>query len=169
MDTLLLNADAQPVSFLPLSAISWKDAIVYMWQDKCVVLEWYEDWTVRSEKWETNVPAVIMLKEMMKSTKKPRFSKNNVFLRDNYICQYCEVKLTRAVSTVDHVIPQSYGGKSVWENVVTSCGPCNHNKGNNKKIVPKVTPRKPTYYELVKNRRELQWAVKHDSWNTYLQ
>ena len=48
-DVLLLNADAQPISFLPLSAVQWKEAITYMWLDKCTVLDWYDDWVVRSE------------------------------------------------------------------------------------------------------------------------
>jgi hypothetical protein len=68
VDTLLLNSDAQPVSLLPLSAIEWKEAITYLWLDKVTVLEWYDDWIVRSENWETRVPAVIMLKKMMKAT-----------------------------------------------------------------------------------------------------
>ena len=63
-DCLLLNADAQPVSYLPLSAIQWKDAITYLWLDKVTVLDWYDDWVVRSESWETRVPAVIMLKDI---------------------------------------------------------------------------------------------------------
>jgi 5-methylcytosine-specific restriction endonuclease McrA len=32
--------------------------------------------------------------------------------------------------TLDHVIPRSKGGDSTWENVVTSCAPCNLRKGN---------------------------------------
>jgi hypothetical protein len=48
---LLLNADAQPVSYLPLSAIEWKEAITYLWLNKVTVLEWYDDWMVRSESW----------------------------------------------------------------------------------------------------------------------
>jgi 5-methylcytosine-specific restriction endonuclease McrA len=32
--------------------------------------------------------------------------------------------------TLDHVVPRSRGGDSVWENVVTSCAPCNLRKGN---------------------------------------
>jgi 5-methylcytosine-specific restriction endonuclease McrA len=32
--------------------------------------------------------------------------------------------------TLDHVVPRSRGGDSVWENVVTSCAPCNLKKGN---------------------------------------
>lgn len=168
MDTLLLNANAQPVSYLPLSAIKWKDAVTYIWLDKCVVLEWYEDWVVHSETWETQVPAVIMLKEMMKTKKNPRFSKGNIFLRDSYTCQYCETKLTRSIATLDHVLPQSHGGKTTWTNIVTSCGPCNHNKGNSLTPKPKVWPYVPSYYELVSKRKKLGWEVKHPEWHTYL-
>lgn len=169
MDCLLLNANGLPVSYLPLSAINWKDAITYMWLDKCIVLEWYDDWVVRSENWETRVPAVIMLKEMLRSKKNPRFSKSNIFLRDGYTCQYCEAKLTRAESTLDHVVPQSLGGKTTWENIVTACGPCNHGKGNSLTPKPIRMPYKPEYFELVAQRRKLTWQVKHPAWNTYLQ
>ena len=169
MDCLLLNANAQPVSHLPLSAIKWKDAITYMWLDKCVVLEWYDDWTVHSETWETKVPAVIMLKEMMKSNQKPRFSKGNIFLRDIYTCQYCEVFLTRAQATLDHVLAQSRGGKTTWENIVTACGPCNHNKGNSLGPKPIRMPYKPDYYELVSKRKKFAIEVRHPAWNIYLQ
>ena len=47
-DTLVLNADAQPVSFLPLSVVQWKEAVMYMYHDKCTVLDWYDDWIVRA-------------------------------------------------------------------------------------------------------------------------
>ena len=50
-DVLVLNADAQPVSYLPLSAIQWKEAITYMCLDKVTVLDWYDDWVVRSAHW----------------------------------------------------------------------------------------------------------------------
>ncbi len=53
MDTLVLNKDAQPISILPLSAIGWQEAIKYMWLDRVHVLEWYDDWIVRSPTWET--------------------------------------------------------------------------------------------------------------------
>ena len=57
---LLLNADAQPVSYLPLSAIQWQDAITYLWLDKVTVLEWYDDWMVRSDRWETRVCLLLL-------------------------------------------------------------------------------------------------------------
>ena len=88
-DVLLLNADAQPVSYLPLSVIEWKEAIMYMYHDKCSVLEWYDDWMVHSPTWETKVPAVIMLKDFVRQKTHVRFSKSNVFLRDQYQCLYC--------------------------------------------------------------------------------
>ena len=73
-DVLVLNADARPLSYLPLSLVEWKEAITYMCLDKCAVLEWYDDWIVSSPSWETRVPAVIMLKDMYKRKTHPRFS-----------------------------------------------------------------------------------------------
>ena len=88
MDTLVLNADGKPMSMLPPSTIQWKEAITYLWLDKVVVLEWYDDWVVSSASWETRVPAVIMLKTMLRNNRKPRFSRYNVKLRDLFTCQY---------------------------------------------------------------------------------
>lgn len=78
MSTLLLNADASPVSLLPLSTLCWQDAIKYLVSEKATVLEWYEDWIVRSERWSTRVPAVMILKEYQKKKSYVRFSKTNV-------------------------------------------------------------------------------------------
>jgi 5-methylcytosine-specific restriction endonuclease McrA len=165
---LVLNSDANPVSLLPLSVISWEDAIRYMVLEKAYVLEWYEDWKVRSEKWETKVPAVIMLTEYMKPKTTIRYSKQNIFLRDGYTCVYCESKVDRKTATLDHVLPVSHGGTSTWENTATSCSPCNSKKGNNKKIVPKMKPYKPTYYQLVQKRRKQPFDLQHPSWALYL-
>jgi len=54
-DTLVLNADGQPVSLLPPSTIQWKEAITYLWLDKVNVLEWYDDWVVSSASWVNTV------------------------------------------------------------------------------------------------------------------
>ncbi len=96
-DVLVLNADGLPVSYLPLSTIQWKEAVTYLWLDKVTVLDWYDDWIVRSASWETRVPAVIMLKDMMKRKKIPRFSKTNVFMRDLHHCQYCNTLFPKSV------------------------------------------------------------------------
>ena len=66
MSTLLLNADMQPVSLLPLSIVDWQESIRYIVLDKVEVLEWHDDWVVHSARWSTRVPAVIMLHEYQK-------------------------------------------------------------------------------------------------------
>lgn len=169
MATLVLNTDAQPLSFLPLSTISWKEAITDLVLDKVVVLEWYEDWTVRSANWETRVPAVVMQKQYQRKKNTMRFSKYNVFLRDEYTCQYCGIGVTRKTATLDHVLPLSHGGKNVWENCVCACAKCNLAKGNNKQIVPVIKPYKPTVYQLIDKRKKLKFEIQHPSWLDYLQ
>jgi 5-methylcytosine-specific restriction endonuclease McrA len=168
MTTLVLNSDGNPVSMLPLSVISWEESIKYMCLDKAHVLEWYDDWIVHSARWETRVPAVIILKEYMKPKTSIRFSKQNVFLRDSYRCVYCETDVSKRTATLDHVLPTSHGGKTTFENCVTACGPCNASKGNNKKIVPKFKPYKPSYFHLVEKRRKQPFELAHPSWTQYL-
>jgi hypothetical protein len=165
---LILNSDAAPVSLLPLSIVSWEEAIRYLVTDKGTVLEWYDDWVVRSARWQTNVPAVMILKEYQKKKTVIRFSKQNVFLRDEYKCQYCGVNVTHRTATLDHVLPQSHGGKSSWDNCTTACSNCNSKKGNNKRIVPQKAPWKPTYWHLVDKRKKLGWELAHPSWKNYL-
>ena len=58
------------------------------------------------------------------------FSKRNIFIRDNFTCQYCGKELPIKELTVDHVIPRSKGGKDTWDIVVTSCKTCNNKKGD---------------------------------------
>ena len=169
MSTLLLNADASPVSMLPLSTLCWEDAIKYLVSDKAVVLDWHEDWIVRSARWSTRVPAVMILKEYQKKKASVRFSKQNIFLRDGYVCQYCEAEVTRKNATLDHVLPTSHGGKTIWENCTTACSDCNARKGNNKKITPKIKPWKPNYFQLVEKRKHMKWEIAHPSWANYLE
>ena len=139
-DTLVLNADGQPYSILPLSTISWQESIKYLILEKVHVLEWYDDWLVSSPSWETRVPAVVMIKKYVKKTSKVRFSKYNVMLRDKFKCQY----------------------------VVTSCQPCNTSKGNDLLPVPKHEPVEPNYFQLVKNREVLDHQLKHQSWSKFI-
>jgi len=91
-DTLVLNADAKPYSILPLSTISWQESIKYIVLQRVTVLEWYDDWVVSSPNWETKVPAVVMVKDYIRKSTKVRFSKYNLFLRDQFVCQYCNLQ-----------------------------------------------------------------------------
>lgn len=168
MTCLILNADAAPISLVPLSTISWEEAIKYMVSDKATVLEWYEHWTVRSPSWSTQVPAVMILKEYQKKKTGVRYSKQNVFLRDQYRCQYCGVEVNKKTATLDHILPISHGGKTQWENTCCSCSVCNSRKGNDHKIKPKTKPHKPSYFELAEKRKKMQWDYLHPSWKDYI-
>lgn len=168
MSVLLLNADVAPVSILPLSTVSWEEAIRYIVLDKVEVLAWYEDWVVHSEHWNTRVPAIIMLKEYQKPKNTMRLSKRNIFLRDQYTCQYCGTSCTDSSATLDHVLPQSKGGTTTWENSATACKPCNYKKAASTKMKPFTTPHKPHYWELVEKRKKMGFHLAHPSWADYL-
>jgi 5-methylcytosine-specific restriction endonuclease McrA len=168
MSTLLLNADMQPISLLPLSTVDWQEAVRYMVLDKVEVLEWYDTWLVHSEKWQTRVPAIIMLKEYQKPKSTMRLSKRNIFLRDEYTCQYCGCDVTESSATLDHVLPVSKGGKTTWENSATACKPCNYRKAASTKMKPKAQPYKPHFWDLVEKRRKRGFHYQHPSWANYL-
>ncbi len=168
MTCLILNADAAPVSLVPLSTITWQESIKYLVSEKAIVLSWYEDWVVRSPTWSTRVPAVMILPHYQKKKTIVRFSKHNVFLRDRYQCQYCGTDVNKKTATLDHILPLSHGGKTTWENTCCSCGDCNSKKGNNQHIKPKSVPHKPVYYELAEKRKQLKWEYLHPSWKDFL-
>jgi len=169
MSTLLLNADMQPVSLLPLSIVDWQESVRYIVLDKVEVLEWHDDWVVHSARWSTRVPAVIMLHEYQKPKSTMRLSKRNIFLRDEYLCQYCGTHVTDQSATLDHVLPVSKGGKTTWENSTTACKPCNYRKAAHVgKFKPKQTPYKPHFWDLVEKRKKRGFHLAHPSWAVYL-
>ncbi len=76
------------------------------------------------------VPRVILLLSYDRvPRRRVRFSRHNVFARDNNTCQYCGTRFSRNELNLDHVIPRSQKGLSVWENIVCSCFRCNRVKG----------------------------------------
>ena len=167
--TLLLNADMQPVSLLPLSTVDWQEAIRYLVLDKVEVLAWHEDWIIHSASWNTRVPAVIMLREYQRPKQTMRLSKRNVFLRDQYSCQYCGDSVSDTSATLDHVLPVSKGGKTTWENSTTACKPCNYKKGPHVgKMKPRSKPYKPHFWDLVEKRKRRGYHVAHPSWIDFL-
>ena len=68
------------------------------------------------------VPRVILLHFYDRVPHRPvRFSRLNVYFRDQNTCQYCGKHYSRLDLNLDHVIPVSLGGKTNWDNVVCSC------------------------------------------------
>ena len=87
---------------------------------------------LRSERLVFVRPCVIRLMRYVRIPRdvhRRKITRKAVLARDAWTCQYCG-RQTHAGLTVDHVIPRSRGGESVWENIVASCGPCNRKKGD---------------------------------------
>lgn len=99
------------------------------------------------------VPRVILLVAYDRFPKREvRFSRLNIYARDRQRCQYCGAKLPKSELNLDHIIPKSRGGKTVWENVVCSCLSCNRKKGGRTPqeagVKLLVSPRKPGWTPL---------------------
>lgn len=122
---LVLNATYEPIHVCHV-----RRAIALLYSGVAVCEE-EGNGIVRSPSTELRVPDVIRLKRYVKiPTRQRSFSRKHVFMRDNYICQYCEATPPLSELTVDHVHPRSKGGKYTWENVVTSCKSCNSKKAD---------------------------------------
>lgn len=77
------------------------------------------------------IPRVLVLRVFDRFPRaRVRFSRHNIYLRDDNTCQYCAKRLPRSELNLDHVVPRSKGGSTSWENVVCSCIPCNLRKAN---------------------------------------
>ncbi|RMH09759.1 MAG: HNH endonuclease [Nitrospirae bacterium] len=123
--TLLLNA-----TYEPLRVVNWQKAITLLWQGKVEVLEFY-DRDIHGVSITFKLPSVMRLLKVVrwKAAHRPvKFSRINIFTRDQYTCQYCWKRYRTEELTFDHVIPIAKGGKKTWENIVTACWRCNNKK-----------------------------------------
>jgi 5-methylcytosine-specific restriction endonuclease McrA len=139
---LVLNA-----SYEPLNVCTVRRALVLILKEKAEVLERGDD-VLRSETMRIDRPEVIRLITFVRVPRdihRRRITRKAVLARDGWTCQYCGTD--KHSLTVDHVIPRSRGGESVWENIVASCAPCNRRKGNRLpqeiRMHPKRRPRPP--------------------------
>jgi len=128
------------------------------------------------------VPRVILLVSYDRVPKRHvRFSRYNIYARDNCSCQYCNRRLPRQELNLDHVIPRSQGGISTWENVVCSCHECNRRKGGRtpqqagmllarKPLKPKWTPFMQETFSLSRYKEWMPFlnTVDISYWNTEL-
>ena len=166
---LVLNADFRPLSYYPLSLWCWEDVIKAVWQDRVDVISTY-DKVVRSPSVEFRLPSVISLKSFVPQDRSPAFTRFNLFLRDQFTCQYCGA--VGNDMTFDHVMPRSRGGRTTWENIVTACAPCNLRKGGRTpleaQMPPRRDPRRPSAYQLQALGRRFPPHYLHESWLDYL-
>jgi 5-methylcytosine-specific restriction endonuclease McrA len=127
------------------------------------------------------VPRVVVLQAYDRMPRTHvRFSRQNIYLRDGFTCQYCGRTLPRSQLNLDHVVPRSQGGRTSWENVVCSCVRCNLEKGGRSPeqagMRLKTDPRRPSWSSLAPSLGKVpykEWLPFLDPataayWNTEL-
>ena len=162
---LVLNA-----TYEPINVCSLQRAVVLVLKNKAEVLERAAR-KLRSATASHAYPLVIRLVYFVRVPRHEsrKISRRAVFARDGYECQYCGAA---SHLTMDHVIPRSRGGGSSWDNVVTSCAPCNLRKGNrllrHSGLALRRRPRQPGSEELRNQGRKFPPNHLHESWMDYL-
>lgn len=105
------------------------------------------------------------------------FNKENIWIRDNGICQYCGKKISIKNMTLDHVYPKSKGGKNNWENIVCCCWYCNNKKSNkiieNTDMKLRKKPFDPNKHDDVYKLRKMKIKksinkIIDENWNLFL-
>jgi 5-methylcytosine-specific restriction endonuclease McrA len=141
---LLLNA-----TYEPLNVVSWQKAIVMLTLGKVEVVETY-DREIHGVSFSIKLPSVIRLINFIKRRPSSvKFSRQNIYLRDKGMCQYCGRPYPRDQVTYDHVVPRSKGGLTDWTNIVTCCRTCNRRKGGKRP--------KEAGMRLIRIPREPRW------------
>lgn len=160
---LILNGDYQPLSKYPLSLNSMKKVLKSLLKGRISVVKEYDD-CIFVKGNELKLPKVVVLKKYVNVSHKPKFSRKNVYLRDNYTCQYCGRQFKAEDLTFDHVIPRKDGGQTTWENIVTCCKECNCRKGCKSSDEAHMYPLREPH---IPSMRELEAHSNHNQNNEF--
>jgi 5-methylcytosine-specific restriction endonuclease McrA len=127
----------------PRQWITWEDAVVYHAKGLVAWQHGENDYTfmggrsrMTGNQSSINTQSIIAVKgaEVGKTRKRtykePPITNKLLFRRDRNICAYCGNPFHDSILTRDHIVPQSYGGKDTWMNLVAACKPCNNRKGD---------------------------------------
>jgi len=165
---LVLNADYRPLSYYPLSLWPWQEAVKAVWLERVNIVAEYDEF-VHSPSTIIRIPSVVVLKDYVKPQKRVAFTRFNLFLRDEFRCQYCG---DRGDLTFDHVVPRARGGVTSWENVVAACSRCNLKKGSKSLrqsgLALRKPPRQPGSEELRNMGRRFPPNYLHETWFDFL-
>jgi len=181
---LVLNAD-----YTPLTIISWQKALV--WSIKhdynikigIEIIDFYkDDFIMGTNNKKHPIPAVAKTARYFRiNNYKVKFSRKNLFIRDDYTCQYCMNKFDISSLTYDHVIPKSVwnlnaGSPTSWTNIVTACMDCNRKKRNRTpkqanmplQTLPFVPQKNLKYLPIVNHLIKIKSDIPEE-WKAYLQ
>lgn len=161
LKALVLNLD-----YTPIAVCTVQRAFLLVYMKKAELIKANETNALNTVDKKYPMPAVIKLGRYISMPYKGVvLSRENVFKRDGYQCQYCG---TQKDLTLDHIMPRARGGETNWNNLVTACKKCNSNKGN---FTPEeagmtlpMRPSKPSYIMYL---RDLS-GVNYDMWKPFL-
>ena len=126
-DVLVLDMNWVPVGFM-----GWPNAVKLWYEGRAQIVKEDEGGRVlHSPSFEMGMPRVIVVKNAWVRRKKLSVpcTRRNLLIRDNASCGYCGKVIRTHEYTTDHVKPLCQGGKTVWDNLVLACMPCNKEKG----------------------------------------
>lgn len=119
---LLLNASYEALAFAPM-----RKAVKLVVKGRADVTD-HLGYEIHSG---IMFPTVVKLRSQVHVPfRKHTLSRKAILMRDRYRCQYCGVRFSPSVLTLDHIIPRSKGGRDSFENLVCACGPCNRKKSD---------------------------------------
>ncbi len=188
-------------NFIPVSLTSWKKAIKLVYLERADVVDEeyrtysFNDWFELSQmikehpagfiytpRFKIAIPEIIALRFYDKiQFEEPQLTRRNIYEHYGYRCCYCGKKFPTERLNIDHIIPRSRGGKTEWNNIVTSCIDCNFKKANKtpqeagmKLLIPPSKPQRRIRLALVLNPQikipsSWQKFIDHIYWNTELE
>jgi len=159
---LILNQD-----YRALAVCSVQKAFVLLYLNKAEMVNGVESHFLRSVTTSYPLPSVIRLHQYVNVPyRNVILSRQNIFRRDKFQCQYCGSKNDL---TLDHVTPRSKGGPTSWENLITACRRCNGYKGDHKPeevgLKLRYLPYRPSFVMFL---RDYTTEASGNSWDMYL-
>lgn len=181
---LELNADGQPMSYFPLSTMTWQDIMFLIVKGETtgekrinILAEYDEpDAIIHTTIREFKLPSVVSHLQFIPRPTHVPFTKYNVFLRDGFTCQYTGEKHRPEDLTWDHVVPQCRGGKSSWINIATAHRDVNQSKDSlslkqfrrKSGLYLLREPYEPKPYEMLNKGKKYPPKFLHESWADFL-
>ena len=156
----------------PINICTWKRALVLLMKGKAVNARRLNNVKCLIKVGNVFIPRVIKLTyKLAVQYKELPFCRENILVRDEFVCQYCGKKFSPEELTLDHVYPKSRLGPDIWENIVACCKECNQKKADRtpkearmKLIRRPYRPKDYLEFELKKYPEDI---VKH--WQEYFE
>lgn len=185
--TLVLNSGWNPITLTSVrkSIVKVCTGLGYFLEPKSYLLHNFESWITLPVEDEDNaivassglrikIPEILVLKSYSSFPhKQVKLTRRNLLIRDGFRCQYSGKRVSAREATIDHIIPQSRGGKHVWENVVICSVDVNSKKANktpeeaNMKLL--TNPCQPKWSPIYsKFSRVAMKGTCPESWNQFI-